>query len=110
MLAHKAEDEGIICVEGMLGGTPHIDYNNVPSVIYTHPEVAWVGRSEEQLKEEGIEYRVGKFPFSANSRAKTNADTDGMVKVLSEKTLDRLLGVHIMGAVSIVTFDNLPYQ
>lgn len=97
MLAHKAEDEGIITVEGMAGGHPHIDYNCVPSVIYTHPEVAWVGKTEEQLKEEGVEYVVGKFPFAANSRAKCNDDTDGFVKVLGRKDDDRLLGVHIIG-------------
>lgn len=97
MLAHKAEDEGIITVEGMAGGHPHIDYNCVPSVIYTHPEVAWVGKSEEQLKEEGVEYVVGKFPFAANSRAKSNGDTDGFVKVLGRKSDDRLLGVHVIG-------------
>uniref|UniRef100_A0A8D2P6T2 Dihydrolipoyl dehydrogenase, mitochondrial n=1 Tax=Zosterops lateralis melanops TaxID=1220523 RepID=A0A8D2P6T2_ZOSLA len=97
MLAHKAEDEGILCVEGMAGGAVHIDYNCVPSVIYTHPEVAWVGKSEEQLKEEGVEYKIGKFPFAANSRAKTNADTDGMVKILSQKSTDRMLGAHILG-------------
>ena len=74
MLAHKAEDEGIICVEGLVGGVSHLDYNCVPSVIYTHPEVAWVGKSEEMLKEEGVEYKKGKFPFSANSRAKTNGE------------------------------------
>ncbi|NXP74738.1 DLDH protein, partial [Ramphastos sulfuratus] len=98
MLAHKAEDEGILCVEGMAGGAVHIDYNCVPSVIYTHPEVAWVGKSEEQLKEEGVEYKIGKFPFAANSRAKTNADTDGMVKILSQKSTDRMLGAHILGS------------
>uniref|UniRef100_A0A8C6WAS7 Dihydrolipoyl dehydrogenase, mitochondrial n=1 Tax=Nannospalax galili TaxID=1026970 RepID=A0A8C6WAS7_NANGA len=96
VLAHKAEDEGIICVAGMAGGAVHIDYNCVPSVIYTHPEVAWVGKSE-QLKEEGIEYKVGKFPFAANSRAKTNSDTDGMVKILGQKSTDRALGAHILG-------------
>ncbi|KAK6042752.1 pyridine nucleotide-disulfide oxidoreductase [Cooperia oncophora] len=79
MLAHKAEDEGILCVEGICGGPVHIDYNCIPSVIYTHPEVAWVGKPEEQLKEEKIEYKVGKFPFIANSRAKTNFDTEGFV-------------------------------
>lgn len=100
MLAHKAEDEGIIAVEGMAGGVPHIDYNCVPSVIYTHPEVAWVGKTEEQLKAEGVAYKVGKFPMSANSRAKTNNDTDGLVKVLSDKTTDRLLGCHIIASVS----------
>ncbi|NWY73606.1 DLDH protein, partial [Erithacus rubecula] len=98
MLAHKAEDEGILCVEGMAGGAVHIDYNCVPSVIYTHPEVAWVGKSEEQLKEEGVEYKIGKFPFAANSRAKTNADTDGLVKILSHKSTDRMLGAHILGS------------
>ncbi|KAK1789827.1 hypothetical protein P4O66_015710 [Electrophorus voltai] len=98
MLAHKAEDEGIICVEGMAGGAVHIDYNCVPSVIYTHPEVAWVGKNEEQLKEESVPYKIGKFPFAANSRAKTNADTDGMVKILSHKETDRMLGAHILGS------------
>jgi len=97
MLAHKAEDEGIVCVEGIAGGPVHIDYNCVPSVIYTHPEVAWVGKTEEDLKNEGIEYKVGKFPFAANSRAKTNDETDGLVKVLSDKNTDRLLGTHIIG-------------
>lgn len=97
MLAHKAEDEGILCVEGIAGGSVHIDYNCVPSVIYTHPEVAWVGKSEEDLKSQGVEYKLGKFPFAANSRAKTNDDTDGMVKVIGDKTTDRILGVHIIG-------------
>jgi len=97
MLAHKAEDEGIIAVEGMAGGPVHIDYNCVPSVIYTHPEVAWVGKSEEDLKTEGVEYSVGKFPFAANSRAKCNNDTDGLVKAIADKKTDRLLGVHIIG-------------
>jgi len=71
MLAHKAEDEGLITIEGINGGHVHIDYNCVPSVVYTHPEVAWVGKSEEQLKQEGVAFKVGKFPFLANSRAKT---------------------------------------
>ncbi|XP_063697984.1 dihydrolipoyl dehydrogenase, mitochondrial [Culicoides brevitarsis] len=97
MLAHKAEDEGIITVEGMLGGHVHIDYNCVPSVVYTHPEVAWVGKAEEDLKKEGVEYKVGKFPFMANSRAKTNNETDGFVKVLADKQTDRVLGTHIIG-------------
>lgn len=100
MLAHKAEDEGIICVEGIKGGHVHIDYNCVPSVVYTHPEVAWVGKSEETLKSEGVEYKVGKFPFMANSRAKTNNDTDGFVKVLADKATDRILGTHLIGPVS----------
>lgn len=100
MLAHKAEDEGIICVEGIMGGSVHLDYNCVPSVVYTHPEVAWVGKSEEDLKKEGVEYKVGKFPFMANSRAKTNNETDGFVKVLACKATDRILGTHIIGPVS----------
>ena len=101
MLAHKAEDEGIIAAEGMLGAPVHIDYNCVPSVIYTHPEVAWVGKSEEDLKSEGVEYAVGRFPLVANSRAKTVGETDGMVKILSDKATDRLLGAHIIGTVII---------
>ncbi|XP_046851728.1 dihydrolipoyl dehydrogenase, mitochondrial-like [Xenia sp. Carnegie-2017] len=96
MLAHKAEDEGIICVEGLAGGPVHIDYNCVPSVIYTHPEVAWVGKTEEMLKEEGVEFKVGKFPIAANSRARTNADSDGLMKVIGDKETDRLLGVHMI--------------
>ena len=100
MLAHKAEDEGIIAAEGMLGAPVHIDYNCVPSVIYTHPEVAWVGKNEEDLKSEGIEYAVGKFPLVANSRAKTVGETDGLVKIISDKATDRLLGAHIIGTVS----------
>ncbi|CAO1420308.1 unnamed protein product [Diamesa hyperborea] len=97
MLAHKAEDEGIICVEGIMGGAVHLDYNCVPSVVYTHPEVAWVGKSEEDLKKEGVEYKIGKFPFMANSRAKTNNETDGFVKVLACKATDRILGTHMIG-------------
>ncbi|KER22676.1 hypothetical protein T265_09297 [Opisthorchis viverrini] len=97
MLAHKAEDEGIICVEGMKGGAVHMDYNCVPSVIYTHPECAWVGRSEEQCKEEGLPMKIGRFPMSANSRAKTNDEPDGMFKVIAHKETDRILGVHLLG-------------
>ena len=100
MLAHKAEDEGIICVEGINGGPVHLDYNCVPSVIYTHPEVAWVGKSEEMLKNEGVDYKVGKFPFMANSRAKTNDETDGFVKVLADKATDKILGTHIIGPMA----------
>ena len=101
MLAHKAEDEGVVCVEAISGmGAPHIDYNCVPSVVYTHPEVAWVGKNEEDLKEAGIEYKVGEFPMAANSRAKCNGDTDGMVKVLSCAESDKLLGVYMVGAAA----------
>ena len=101
MLAHKAEDEGVVLVEHLAGGAePHIDYNCVPSVVYTHPEVAWVGKTEEQLKDEGIAYKVGEFPMMANSRAKCNGDAEGAVKVLSDATTDKMLGVHMMGAVA----------
>ncbi|XP_034186719.1 dihydrolipoyl dehydrogenase, mitochondrial [Osmia lignaria lignaria] len=100
MLAHKAEEEGIITVEGIAGGAVHIDYNCVPSVIYTHPEVGWVGKTEEDLKKEGIAYKVGKFPHLANSRAKTNLETDGFVKVLADSATDKVLGVHMIGSVA----------
>jgi len=76
----------------------HLDYNLVPSVVYTHPEVAWVGKTEEQLKADGVDYKKGNFPFMANSRAKTNADTDGFVKVLTCAKTDKMLGVHIINS------------
>jgi dihydrolipoamide dehydrogenase len=98
MLAHKAEDEGTVAVEMIAGLKPHLDYDAIPSVIYTWPEVASVGKSEEELKAASIVYKVGKFPFTANSRARTNADTDGFVKILADATTDRVLGVHIVGA------------
>ncbi|XP_063532478.1 dihydrolipoyl dehydrogenase [Cydia strobilella] len=97
MLAHKAEDEGIVCVEGIKGMPVHFNYDAIPSVIYTTPEVGWVGKSEEDLKKEGKAYKVGKFPFLANSRAKTNGEPDGFVKVLSDKATDVILGTHIIG-------------
>ncbi|XP_043682365.1 dihydrolipoyl dehydrogenase, mitochondrial [Vespula pensylvanica] len=100
MLAHKAEDEGIITAEGITGAPVHIDYNCVPSVIYTHPEVGWVGKTEEDLKKEGIDYKVGKFPFLANSRAKTNLEAEGFVKCLADTKTDKILGVHIIGPVA----------
>ena len=100
MLAHKAEEEGIICVEMLAGQSGHIDYNLVPGVVYTWPEVAGVGKTEEQLKEAGQAYKVGKFPFTANSRARANADTDGMVKILADAETDRVLGVHILGPLA----------
>lgn len=101
MLAHKAEDEGAIVAEYLATGKhPHLDYNNVPSVLYTHPEVAWVGKTEEMLKQEGVEYRKGKFAFAANGRSIANMDTDGFVKVLSCKKTDKLLGVHIINAIA----------
>jgi dihydrolipoamide dehydrogenase len=101
MLAHKAEDEGALVSEFLANGKePHLDYNCVPSVVYTHPEVAWVGKTEAQLKAEGVEYKKGKFVFAANSRAKANDETDGFVKVLADKKTDKLLGVHIINGVA----------
>ena len=97
MLAHKAEEEGIAAVEYIAKGHGHVNYHAIPSVVYTHPEVAWVGKTEQELKASGVQYNVGKFPFAANSRAKTNLDTEGQVKFISEKETDRILGVHIMG-------------
>ncbi|KAJ3359150.1 dihydrolipoamide dehydrogenase precursor [Allomyces javanicus] len=97
MLAHKAEEEGIAAVENIINGAGHVNYDAIPSVIYTHPEVAWVGLTEEQVKEKGIEYNVGSFPFIANSRAKTNGDFQGLVKIISDKNTDRMLGAHIIG-------------
>ena len=97
MLAHKAEDEGVVCAEIMAGETGHIDYDSIPGIVYTHPEVAAAGKTEEQLKEAGIEYNSGKFPFTANSRARCNADADGFVKILSDKATDKVLGCHIIG-------------
>ena len=83
MLAHKAEEEGIAAVEIIKHGHGHVNYDAIPSVVYTHPEVAWVGKNEEELKAAGVKYKVGKFPFSANSRAKTNQDAEGFVKFVS---------------------------
>jgi dihydrolipoamide dehydrogenase len=96
MLAHKAEDEGTACVEMMAGQKPHIDYDAIPSVVYTWPEAASVGKTEEQLKKDGVEYRVGKFPLTANSRARANGETEGLVKLLADAKTDRLLGAHIV--------------
>ncbi len=97
MLAHKAEEDGVCAVEMMAGQKPHIDYNLVPGVVYTWPEVANVGKTEEELKAAGVEYKVGKFPFMANSRGKSVGETDGFVKVLADAKTDRLLGCHIIG-------------
>jgi len=98
MLAHKAEEEGIAVAEDLAGQAGHVNYDVIPSVIYTAPEVASVGKTEEQLKEAGVHYKVGKFPFTANGRAKVNRTTEGFVKVLADETTDRVLGVHIIGA------------
>ncbi len=97
MLAHKAEEEGIACVEGIVTGYGHVNYDAIPGVVYTHPEIASVGKTEEQLKEAGVDYRVGKFPFSANGRAKALAQTDGQVKILADAGTDRILGAHVIG-------------
>ena len=97
MLAHKAEEDAVAAIELIAGKAGHVDYNLVPSVVYTFPEVAWVGKTEDELKAAGIAYKVGKFPFSANSRAKINHETDGFAKVLADATTDRILGVHILG-------------
>jgi dihydrolipoamide dehydrogenase len=98
MLAHKAEEEGVFVAETMAGQQPHIHYNLIPGVVYTWPEVAAVGYTEEQLKELGIPYKPGKFPFRALGRARASMDMDGMVKVLAHKETDEILGVHIVGA------------
>ncbi len=113
MLAHKAEDDAVACIELIAGKPGHVNYDAVPNVVYTYPEVASVGKTEEELKAAGVAYKVGKFPFAANSRAKTNHETDGFVKVLADATTDRLLGCHIVGvgageliaeAVSVIEF------
>lgn len=97
MLAHKAEEEGIAAIETIAGFSGHVNYDAIPGVIYTYPEVAAVGKTEEELKEAGVEFVKGSFPFQANSRARANGSSDGFVKVLAEKDTDRILGVHIMG-------------
>jgi dihydrolipoamide dehydrogenase len=97
MLAHKAEDEGVAVAEILAGQKGHVNYAAIPGVVYTWPEVAGVGRTEEVLKEEGVSYKVGKFPFAANSRARCNADAEGFVKLLADAKTDAILGVHIVG-------------
>jgi dihydrolipoamide dehydrogenase len=98
MLAHKAEDEATACAERIVGKAGHVNYDAIPAVVYTAPEVASVGKTEEELKAAGIAYKVGKFPFTANARAKTIAATDGFAKVIADAKTDRVLGVHILGA------------
>jgi dihydrolipoamide dehydrogenase len=100
MLAHKAEDEGVACADNIAGLTGMVNHEVIPAVVYTQPEVATVGKTEEELKAAGIDYKVGKFPFAANSRAKANRDTEGFVKVLADAKSDRVLGVHIIGSVA----------
>ncbi len=97
MLAHKAEEEGVACVEKMAGGGGHVDYAVIPAVVFTHPEIASVGRTEEQLQEASVDYRKGVFPFQGNGRARTLGEAVGQVKILADKTTDRVLGVHIIG-------------
>ena len=97
MLAHKAEDEGVALAEHLAGQKPHINYDAIPSVVYTWPEVASIGKTEEELKAAGVAHKVGKFPFTANGRARAMGDTDGFVKILADKQTDRLLGAHILG-------------
>jgi len=97
MLAHKAEEEGVAVAEMIAGQSGHVNYNVIPGIVYTHPEIASVGESEENLKEKGVSYNVGKFPFSANSRARCNDDAEGFVKILADAKTDAILGVHIVG-------------
>jgi len=98
MLAHKAEDEAVACIENIAGRSGHVNYDAIPAVVYTHPEVASVGKTEDELKAAGVAYKTGKFPFTANPRAKTIAATEGFVKILADAATDRVLGVHIVGA------------
>jgi len=100
MLAHKAEEEGVAVAERLAGQHGHVDFGTVPWVIYTSPEIAWVGRTERQLKADGVAYRSGSFPFLANGRARALGDTTGMVKVLADATTDEVLGVHIIGPMA----------
>jgi dihydrolipoamide dehydrogenase len=100
MLAHKAEEEGIAVAERIAGGEAHVDFDTIPWVIYTSPEIAWVGRTEQQLRAAGVEYRSGQFPFVANGRARALGDTRGFVKLLADAATDRLLGVHVIGPLA----------
>jgi len=100
MLAHKAEDEGMAVAEMIAGQKPHVNYGVIPGVIYTHPEVANVGQTEEQLKEAGVAYKIGKFSFMGNGRAKANFAADGFVKLLADAKTDRILGAHVIGPMA----------
>jgi len=100
MLAHKAEEEGVAVAERIAGQHPHVDFNTVPWVIYTAPEIAWVGETEQQLKARGAEYRAGSFPFIANGRARALGDTSGFVKILADRKTDRILGMHVIGPMA----------
>jgi dihydrolipoamide dehydrogenase len=98
MLAHKGMEEGVMVAELIAGQAGHVNYDAIPWVIYTHPEIAWVGKTEQQLKSEGIEYRTGQIPFAANGRALGQGDTTGFVKMLADAKTDRILGVHVIGS------------
>jgi len=100
MLAHKAEEEGVAVAERIAGQKPHVNFNTIPWVIYTSPEIAWVGKTEQQLKAEGVDYQVGTFPFSANARARALGDTSGLVKFIASRKTDEILGVHIIGPMA----------
>src|SRR5690606_14669745 len=97
MLAHKAEEEGIACVEAIVTGYGHVNYDAIPNVVYTHPEIAGVGKTEEQLEQAGVEYKVGMFPFKPNGRARAIGASEGRVKILADAQTDRVLGAHILG-------------
>jgi dihydrolipoamide dehydrogenase len=97
MLAHKAEDEGVAAAENIAGQSGHVNYDTIPGVIYTTPEVACIGKTEEQLKEKKIKYKIGKFSFMANSRAKAIDDAEGFVKILADEKTDKVLGAHLIG-------------
>ena len=101
MLAHKAEEEGIACVEIIAGKPGHVNYEVIPGIIYTNPELAGVGLTEDLAKEKGIEVRIGKFPFRANGRAVANEDVEGMVKFVADAETDRILGAHILAACGV---------
>jgi dihydrolipoamide dehydrogenase len=100
MLAHKAEEEGVAVAERIAGQKPHVNFNTIPSVVYTSPEIAWVGQTEQQLRAAGVEYQVGTFPFSANARARALGDTAGLVKFIAKKQTDEILGVHVIGPMA----------
>jgi dihydrolipoamide dehydrogenase len=100
MLAHKAEEEGVAVAQRIAGQYGHVDFNTVPWVIYTSPEIAWVGKTEQQLKAEGVEVRTGSFPFMANGRARALGDTTGFVKMIADAKTDLILGVHIIGPMA----------
>ena len=108
MLAHKAEDEGMAVAEILAGQAGHVNYDVIPAVVYTFPEIATVGKTEEELKAAGVGYNVGKFPFSANGRAKANNRTEGFVKILADDKTDKVLGVHIVGADAANMLYRLP--